>query len=153
MPTRDVMILNFDGHTPLAPASFRPGHGPRPMGPVEVVRRRVDEALAGVDWSDPRRGVITVGETAEVMMEIDLGRADPVTARGLRPAKPGSAPEPPVDGFVVHVRSAAGAGDLICHLCLVQNWEALDCARGVYLDLEEPEAFDAAVPLSPAGEA
>lgn len=129
------MILNFDGHTPLPPASFRPGHGPRAMGPADSVRHRIDEALAEVDWSDPRRGIIMVGETAVVMMEFDLGLADQL------------------DGFVVHVLATAGAGDLLCHLCLVQNWEAFDCARGVYLDLEEPRAFDEAVLLSPAGEA
>jgi hypothetical protein len=129
--TWDVMIVNFDGHLPLLPASFQPGRGPLPMGSPEIVRRRVDEALAEVDWSDPARGRITVGRTAEVMLEIELGH----TAQ--------------LDRFVIHVHSPSGAGALICHLCLVQNWAAFDCARGVYLDLMEPAAFDAACHASP----
>ena len=116
----DFMILNFDGHTPLPLASFRPGAGARPMGPPDVVRRAIDDALADVDWSDPRRGLLDAGEP---VIELDLGSQDVV------------------DDFIVHVRRQGGAATLIAHLCLVNGWAALDCASGAYLDLDDPDAW------------
>lgn len=116
-----MMILNFDGHDPIPLGAFRPGHGPRPMGSSAVVRADVDAALADVDWSDPRRGVLDDGGAPR--LEIDLGGEEPLTA------------------FVIHVLGAPGAADLIAYLCLVRGWAALDCARGVYLDLEAPETW------------
>jgi hypothetical protein len=123
----DVMILNFDGHAPIPLGALRPGHGPRPLGSAAEVRALVDEALADVDWSDPRRGVLDDGGAPR--LEIDLGGDEPLSA------------------IVVHVVGAVGAADLIAHLCLVQGWAALDGARGVYLDLEAPETW---VPSAPA---
>jgi hypothetical protein len=116
----DVMILNFDGHTPLPLASFRPGRGARPMGPPDRVRRAIDTALADVDWFDPKRGVLDAGEP---VLELDLGD------QGV------------VQGFVIHVRRPRGAAALIAHLCLVNGWAALDCASGAYLDLDDPDAW------------
>lgn len=114
------MILNFDGHTPLPLAAFRPGRGARPMGPPEEVQRAIDAALAEIDWSDPRRGLLDAGEA---VLEIDLGD------QGV------------VQGFVIRVRGSRGAAPLIAHLCLVNGWAALDRARGVYLDLDDPDAW------------
>jgi hypothetical protein len=120
----DVMVLSFDGHTPLAPASWRPGHGPRPMGSADVVRRAVDDALADVDWSDPAQGLLDAGEPVLVF---DLGHAAAL------------------DGFVVHVRRRGPPGRaaaLIAHMCLVNGWAALDCTTGAYLDLDNPDAWE-----------
>ena len=117
----DVMILNFDGHAPIPIAEFRPGHGPLAMGTAARVREDVDGALVGVDWSNPGLGVLDDGGAPRI--EIDLG------GEGV------------VDGFVIHVVGMQGAAELIAHLCLVNGWAALDCARGVYLDLEAPETW------------
>jgi hypothetical protein len=121
MAAWDVMILNFDGHAPIPLGAFRPDHGPLPMGPADVVRADVDAALADVDWSDPRRGVLDDGGAPRI--EIDL--------RG----------DEPLSTFVIHVLGPRGAAALIAYLCLVRGWAALDCARGVYLDLEAPETW------------
>jgi hypothetical protein len=120
-PPWDVMILSFDGHAPLPPASWRPGHGPRPMGSAGDVRRAIDDTLADVDWSEPTQGVLDAGELALVF---DLGQA------------------PAVEGFVVHVRRVRGAASHIAHMCLVNGWAALDCTTGAYLDLEDPDAWE-----------
>src|SRR5262249_9652746 len=111
-PGWDVMILNFDGHTPLAPASWRPRHGPRPMGSPETVRRDIDGTLADVDWSDPARGVLVDGDAR---LELDVGSAAVV------------------DGFVVHTQRGRRAAGLIAHMCLVNGWAALDGATGAFL--------------------
>lgn len=124
------MILNFDGHTPLPVASFRPGHGPRPMGPVDAVRADIDMALADIDWRDPRCGVLDAGEPC---LTIDLGQREPI-----------------MDGFVVHVSKPRGAASLIAHLCLVNGWAALDCSRGVYLDLDDPDRWISSAPSAEA---
>lgn len=120
MGTWDLMILSFDGHAPIPPASFRAGHGPRVMGSAEQVRRAVDDALADVDWSDPSCGVLDAGPS----FELDLGRA------------------PVLTGFVVRVRESRGAASLIAHMCLVNGWAALDLTTTVYLDLDEPDAWE-----------
>jgi hypothetical protein len=130
--TWDVMILNFDGHAPLPVASFRPGHGPRPMGSAARVREAIDSALVGVDWSDPKLGVLD--DAGAPRLEIDLGGgADALT------------------GFVVHVKGRRGAAELIAHLCLVNGWAALDCGRGTFLDLYEPAEWP--VTTAPSGQA
>lgn len=128
-PTWDVMIWNFDGHAPLPVASLRPGHGSRPMGRAASVRADIDMALADIDWSDPTRGVLDLGDSRLV---IALGSEDVI------------------DGFVVHVSEARSAAPLIAHMCLVNGWAALDSARGVYLDLEEPERWVAGRPSAEA---
>jgi hypothetical protein len=128
-PTWDVMILNFDGHAPLPVAAFREGHGPWPMGPVASVRADIDMTLADIDWSDPRRGLLDADEPC---FSIDLGQVDPV------------------DGFLVRVSRPRGAAPLIAHMCLVNGWAALDCARGVYLDLEDPDRWPSGPPLAEA---
>lgn len=114
--TWDVLILNFDGHTPPPLASLP--RAARSMGPASVVRGAVDEALADVDWSDPRLGILTDGPTR---LAIDLGG------------------EGDLDGFVIHARGGASAASLIAHLCLVNGWAVLDAGRGVFLDLDEPD--------------
>jgi hypothetical protein len=121
MAAWDVMILNFDGHTPIPLAAFRPGHGPHPMGSAAAVRADVDGAFADVDWRDPRCGILDDGGAPR--LELDLRGDEPLTA------------------FVIHVQCAPGAAELIAHLCLVNGWAALDCARGVYLDLDAPETW------------
>jgi len=122
-PTWDVMILNFDGHAPRPIASFRPGRGSLPMGPAAVVRSAIDGALADIDWSDPGRGILD-DDGGATHLEIDLG------AEGV------------LDGFMIHARGRRGAAPLIAHLCLVNGWAALDVARGVFLDLDEPETWE-----------
>lgn len=120
-PARDVMILDFHGHSP--PRLPRPsgvGLGSRPMGSPGQVRSDIDGALADVDWSNPLLGILTDGE---VNLALDLG------------------PHDPVDGFVIHLRGGVGAAPLVAHLCLVNGWAALDVQSGVYLDLEEPERW------------
>lgn len=117
------MILNFDGHPPMPLAGARPAYAPRPMGPATRVRSAIDTAIADVDWSDPAHGVLD--DHGAPYFEIDLGKGDDAT----------------LDGFIIHVRGPLGAADLIAHLCLVNGWAALDCAQGMFLDLEQPERW------------
>lgn len=93
------------------------------MGTAAAVRSAIDGALADVDWADPLRGILD--DAGAPHLEFDLG------GEGV------------LDGFVVHVRGARGAGALIAHLCLVNGWAALDVARGTFLDLDEPERWRA----------
>jgi hypothetical protein len=122
VPTRDYLIVNFDGHPPPPLAALSGAHGSHSMGSPDRVRADVDGALVDVDWKDPSRGRLDAGA---VVLDFEIGEG----REGQE-----------LDGFLVRAHGGAReAAGLLVHLCRVNGWAALDCAAGAFLDLEDPD--------------
>lgn len=88
-----------------------------PLGPAAEVRAAISAVLAGVNWSRPSWGQYN---TDDFSIEFNVGKEDPIQA------------------MMLHVH---GGGEVIAdimRLVVANDWVALDCSTGEFLDPTAP---------------
>src|SRR5262249_14344261 len=116
----DVVILKFNSPRPdITEIWYEVLHLAVSMGETETVRAKITSSLPDVDWSLPDWGVLRANGCS---IEFDYG------ARG----------GPMIDYFVLHVHGSGDPFLTICKMCRENEWYALDCSTGDFIDLEQP---------------
>jgi hypothetical protein len=84
---------------------------------ASAVRERISAILPDVDWTDPAWGIY-LGDGFSI--EFNVGSDDPI------------------ENMMLHVRGGGDAVTEIVKLIQRQNWKALDCSSGEFLDPDSP---------------
>ena len=107
----DVMVFNL----PTRPRSVSEMKEDDllPLGDGESARAAISKVLTGVDWSDSTWGVYVGGGFS---IEFNVGKTDPVR------------------DIMLHVRGGGDAIGDIMKFIVPNNWTALDCSTGDFLD-------------------
>ena len=93
---------------------------PLPLGTRAKVHAAVSEHFPGTDWTDPSWGSF---DSPFGSIEFNLGSNDLA------------------DGMMLHVRASEEIVAAIIALCRTQNWSALDCGSGEFLEQADDPAF------------
>ena len=111
----DISIINFSKDYKSI-ADIPDDEPPNPLGAQNEVHKAVLEFFPKTDWSDPTWGIF---DSKYGSIEFNLGRDDPSTS------------------LMLHVRTSNELVPLIVELCNKNNWSALDCSSGEFLESSE----------------
>lgn len=110
---KDLMIIKGPGPEGRDwPSDFVP----EAMGTAEEVRALISSVLQGVDWSEPRQGVLE----DDVRILFSLPEEEPVTSVGL---EVGTLGEP---------------AEVLGRLCSAHGWRLFDLSSGEFIDDMQP---------------
>ncbi|HEY0662150.1 MAG TPA: hypothetical protein VGD21_12625 [Lysobacter sp.] len=85
----------------------------QPLGSRSEVQAAISRVFPDVDWSDPAWGIC---DAEWGSIEFNMGDSEPST------------------GFTLHVRASAAVVAMIVDLCVANDWQALDCTNGTFLE-------------------
>lgn len=115
----DVMIMNF-AEPVEAMEAMSDDSKMVPLGTIEEVHALVLKHFPGTDWSDPSWGQF---ESPFGSIEFNIGEDDPASS------------------IMLHIRASDEILTPILALCEEQDFQALDCSTGEFLDqAEDPTA-------------
>lgn len=86
---------------------------PLALGSRALVHEQVLIIFPGTDWSDPSWGI---WGSPDGSVEFNLGKDEPAT------------------GLMLHVRANTNVIPAIVQLCRQNNWQAIDCSSGEFLE-------------------
>jgi hypothetical protein len=110
------MVFDFAG-SPKPMKQMTESDRPLVMGTPAEVRKKIDNGLPGVDWSDPTWGVY-FGDG----FSLEFSMCD----------------EPELNRFVVHVRGGGDAIGALLQVAVPNRWSLLDGSTGEWIDPKNP---------------
>jgi len=113
----EVIIYNFEGDPPVSMDDLPEDYIPPSLGDSEEVREKLSASLPDIDWSEPSAGLL---EGDGWTMEFNIRESEEV------------------ERIVLHIRGSGNPIQSICRFCLENEWEALDCATGEFINLANP---------------